>query len=96
MKDLKILVEKIDTKLDKVDERLNSIDVTLVKQESSLEHHIFRTGLAEEQLELLRADIKPLKKRHELMNGVFRIIGVAATGLGLLIGVAKIAVEIFF
>jgi chromosome segregation ATPase len=96
MKELKLLVEKIDVKLDKVDERLGSIDGTLIKQEASLEHHIYRTELNEKQLEILREEMKPLSKHVSFVNAVFRMVGIVATGLGLLIGVAKIATEYFF
>lgn len=95
LKDLKEFGDKIDTKLDKIDDRLSSIDVTLVKQNAELEHHIYRTEIAEQKLELLRIEFKPVKRHVDRVNFVFRIIGIASTGLGLIIGTGKILVELF-
>lgn len=92
---LKDLGEKIDGKLDKIEERLNSIDGTLIKQNKDLEHHIFRTSLAEENLEMLRIEFKPVLKRHEAVNTIFRIVGMFATGLGLIVGLAKVVTAFF-
>ena len=93
---LKDLGEKIDGKLDKIEERLDSIDGTLIKQNKDLEHHIFRTELAEQNIEMLRIEFKPIQKRYEAVNVIFKIVGMFATGLGLIVGLAKVVTAIFF
>jgi hypothetical protein len=71
-----LLVEK----LDKLDDRLNSVDKTLVAQHVSLNEHIRRTALLEEQAELLRQELKPVQQHVHLMNMLAKI-GVALTGV---------------
>lgn len=95
MEDLKKLIEKIDSKLDKVDERLNSVDVTLVKQNAELEHHIYRTHLNEENIEMLRADLKPVKKHVYAVNVVLKVIGAICSAVGFVAGIAKLILSLF-
>ena len=70
--------DKLDTVLDKIDDRLNSIDITLAKQSTSLQEHIRRTELAEENIELLRTEIKPLSQHVVTINSLAKIISVLA------------------
>lgn len=78
------LDSKIDDKFDVVEVRLDKIDGTLVKQSGDLEHHIYRTHLAEENIALIRAEIKPIKTHVIMVHGVLKFMGVLATVLGLL------------
>jgi hypothetical protein len=86
---MKEQLTKIEEKLDKVDEKLSSIDVTLAKQAKDLEHHIFRTDLAEQNLELLRAEMQPIKKHVALMDAGLKIIGALSSAAMFILGVAK-------
>ena len=43
-------LDKIEEKVDRIEEKISNIDVTLAKQAKDLEHHIYRTDLAEEQI----------------------------------------------
>ncbi len=63
--------DKIDVKLDKLDSRLGSIDVTLAKQHVSLEDHIRRTDLLEQQIE-------PIKAHVAMVSGALKFIGILA------------------
>lgn len=63
-------------KLDSLDERLNNIDITLAKQETSLAEHIRRTNLLEEKLE-------PVEKHVTMLNGVAKFIGLSALLAGI-------------
>jgi phage-related tail protein len=90
--------DKLDTNFNKLDEKLDSIDKTLVKQHEQLSFHIQRTTLAEENLKVLKAyidqeaekiieKIEPIDK-HVLMVkviGKFLIgtLGVVATLAGI-------------
>lgn len=72
-------LEKIETKIDKLDERLDKIDITLTKQHGSLDHHIKRTALAEENIEMLRSEIKPLAQHVATINHLAKIVSVMGT-----------------
>jgi hypothetical protein len=87
---MKEQLTKIEEKLDKVDEKLSSIDVTLARQAKDLEHHIFRTSLAEENIELLRAEVQPIKKHVALMDAGLKIIGALASVVTVIVGAIKL------
>lgn len=95
MEDLKRLVEKMDQKLDKMDQRLDSVDITLVSQAADLKHHIYRTELAEQRIETLHTELKPVKKHVEFVNAGFKIVGMISTGLGLIVGIGKLVIALF-
>jgi len=73
---IQLTVDKLDTKLDKISERLNSVDVTLAQQHESLKIHIRRTELLEEKLE-------PVEKHVAMMSGALKLVGI----LGLIAGI---------
>lgn len=61
--------------LEGMDKRLDSIDITLVKQAKDLEYHIKRT-------DLLQDEVKPIKEHVTLVTTGIKII----MGMGALIG----------
>jgi predicted nucleic acid-binding Zn-ribbon protein len=83
-------LDKIEEKLDKVEEKISSIDVTLAKQAKDLEHHIYRTDLAESNIELLRTEMQPVKKHVALMDASLKVIGAIASVVTFVIGVIKL------
>jgi len=60
--------------LDRIESRLDSIDVTLVRNTAQLEEHIRRT-------EILEEEIKPVKAHVSLMNNTAKIIALIAASL---------------
>lgn len=77
--------------LEKINNRLNSIDATLIRQEESLKLHIYRTELLEEAVESIRHDVEPLKKSKNMMEGAFNLLGKIGMVVAILAGIAKIA-----
>jgi hypothetical protein len=59
--------DKLENKIDLITEKINSIDKTLDRNTVSLEVHIKRTNLLEEEL-------KPIKSHVALMNNLAKII----------------------
>ena len=76
-------LERVLEKLDKLDDRLDSVDKTLVKQEENLKEHIRRTELLEEEL-------KPIKKHIGHMEGALKLFGGIGLLLGIVTGILKI------
>ena len=76
-------LDKLDEKVDKTNDRLNSMDKTLVKQEENLKEHMRRT-------DLLENDLKPIKKHVAVMNGAFKALGIIGTVIGIAVGIVKI------
>lgn len=68
---IRYMDNRIEDKIDKISDRLNSIDVTLAKNTVSLEEHIKRTNLLEEE-------VKPIKKHVDMIEGALKLIGVLA------------------
>lgn len=84
-------LEKLDQKLDRQDSRLDSIEKIQVKQEANLGEHMRRTGLVEENVELLRKEFKPVQKHVMYVEGTLKFLG----GLATIILVAEGAISIF-
>lgn len=72
-------MDDTNKKLDQIEETLvehtkilASIDKTLALQAQQLELHIKRTNLAEENMELLRKEFKPIQTRDAIMNALVK------------------------
>lgn len=76
--------DRIHKKLDKIDDRLGSIDVTLAKQAVSLDEHIKRTNLLEKKLE-------PVERHVMMVNGVLKFLGVLAIMATIIEVIARLA-----
>lgn len=63
--------ERIYKQLDRIEARLDSTDATLIRNTISLEEHIKRTDLLEQ-------DLKPIKAHVQLMNTLAKIVSVGA------------------
>lgn len=55
-------LERIFNKIDKMDERLSNIDTSLVRNTLSLEEHVRRSAAAEESIEILKKELKPIQQ----------------------------------
>ncbi len=69
------------THLERLYERINSIDKTLSAQHVTLKEHIRRTELLEVQLE-------PVKRHVAMVNGALKFIGL----LGIISGIIEVGV----
>ena len=86
---MKEQLDKIEAKVDLIEEKISSIDVTLANQAKDLEHHIYRTELAEQNLELIRQEMVPVKKHVALMDAGLKVIGALSSVAMFILGVAK-------
>lgn len=78
-------MDDVSKKLDRIEEvqgehtkSLSNIDKTLALQAQQIEHHIKRTDMAEDRLELLRVELKPIQQHVQFVNNFLKI----AAGLG--------------
>lgn len=72
-------LERIEVKIDDIGDHLGSIDVTLAAQHVQLKEHIRRTAL-------LEAELKPVKKHVDMVNGVMKFL----TALGVIAGIVEV------
>lgn len=75
----------VGDKLEKMDNRLDNVDVTMVKQQVVLDEHVRRTNLLEEKTEAAKKEleekIEPLKNQSSQIK-LFLKIGAALLGAG--------------
>lgn len=87
---MKDLLTRAISQLDKLDERLDSVDKTLIRQEENLREHMRRTDLLEKQHESLQKnmhdELNPIKSHIQQVKGMSKIILIAIPLLASLIG----------
>ncbi len=88
---LKDAIDKLDSKVDKLDQRLDKIDDRHNTNTGILKEHIYRTELNEENILLLREELKPMQRDVMYIHGGLKLVG----GIALLAGLAESAVKIF-
>lgn len=74
--------ERIFDKLESIDKRLDSVDVTLGKQSIILDEHVKRTNLLEKKME-------PIEKHVVIVGGLMKYVGFAISG-GVLVELIKL------
>lgn len=73
---------RMESKIDKLDSRLDSIDVTLAAQHEQLKIHIKRSDLLEQQVE-------PIKAHVAMVSGAVKFLGLSAALIALGEGIIK-------
>ena len=77
--------ERFFNKIEKIDERLSNIDVSLVRQTVSLEEHVRRTNLLENE-------IRPIKRHVLMVEASLKVVGL----LSIILGIAAALRELFY
>lgn len=78
------ILDKLDCKIDKLDDKLDVQNETTLRNTLSLEEHIRRTVQNEEMIELLRNDLKPVEDHVKYVHGALKLLGLIALLAGLL------------
>lgn len=77
--------QRIEEKLDKVQEDVNEIKVILARNTTSLEEHMKRTAIAEERIELVQeqmnVQIEPIRRHVITVNTAIKLIAGAGAVL---------------
>lgn len=90
---MKLVVDhlnRIESKVDKLDERLDSAEKVAIKQEGNLELHMKRSDLLEQSQSELQEYVKPILKVYTVAWGIVKIVGAIAVLVGMAAGVVKI------
>jgi hypothetical protein len=85
------LLEKLYDKVEKIADTQSEMNVILGKQQVSIDVHIERTKIAEENIALLRKEVEPVKDHVKLVNGFLKILGLA----GIVASIITAAVNLF-
>lgn len=70
-------LERIEDKIDKLGDKLSSVDVTLAAQHESLKLHMKRSDMLEAQLE-------PVKRHVAMVSGALKALGGVAILAGII------------
>jgi hypothetical protein len=81
--DIKIIFEEIRRDI-------SEIKTSQKVMERDVAHHIKRTELAEENIKLLRQDLKPVEDHISMMNGSLKLLGVLSILVAIVTGVSKL------
>lgn len=84
------LDDKLEEKLNKVEDRLDVMDKTLIKQEANLEAHMKRSDLLEQSQDDLKDAVKPLLKVYTVVWGLCKLALAVGFLLSLLGGTIKL------
>lgn len=92
---VKSTLVSIENKIDKLDTRLDNVDVTLGKQSVILEDHT-RRSLANERAvsileEQLNKEIAPIKEHLIQVHTILKMVGIVSSIVAFILGVLKIA-----
>lgn len=83
-------LDKIESKLDRVQQHTGQIDVTLAAQAKDIAYHIKRTDALEARVEQVAEQLRPVKEHVARLKGVWWVVSGSATLVGIAVGVAKL------
>lgn len=83
-------LEDIKDLLIKHSDELTEVKTTLASQQKSLDYHIKRTDLLEEQVNLLRNDLEPVEDHVKGIKFLGKVIGVISLIVGIAVGLFEI------
>lgn len=84
------MLKKIDSKLETISSDLTDMKVTIAKQEENIKLHIYRTEIAEENIEILKTKLEPIDTHVKYVHGVLRFFGAFSLFTGIIIGLISI------
>lgn len=79
-----------ENKLDKIVEKIDMIRDDIAEIKVDLAKHIYRTDIAEENIELLREELRPVEKHVEQMKGALNLVKILGVILGVILSIAAV------
>lgn len=79
-----------ENKLDKIVEKIDAIRDDIAEIKVDLAKHIYRTDIAEENIELLREELRPVEKHVEQMRGALNLVKILGVILGVILSIAAV------
>lgn len=83
---LEIKLEKMDEKIDKLDSRMDESNIIQTRHDENLKDHSRRSLAAEESIEFLKDELKPIKVHVNRVQGGLQFLGILGT-IATIIGV---------
>lgn len=79
-----------ENKLDKIVEKIDAIRDDIAEIKVDLARHIYRTDIAEENIELLREELRPVERHVEQMKGALNLVKILGVVLGVILSIAAV------
>lgn len=67
-------LERVYDRQEKLVDSVHEINITLAKQHISLDEHIKRSKAAEEAIEILRSELKPVQKHIDIEKFAIKVV----------------------
>jgi len=81
-------IEKVLDKLDSLDNRLDSVDKTLIQQHESLKYHIKRSDATDSVLDSVKEKQNTVVMKHiNQWNGALKLLTIIATVIAIIGGI---------
>ena len=84
------LLEKLESKFDAMQEKIDAITEKVVENSAVLEEHQRRSLANEKMVEMLKEEVKPIQRHVIMVDGVLKFIGFMALLLGMGEAIVKI------
>lgn len=84
-------LEKIESKQDQILDEIVSNKIINERNTASLEQHILRTNLLQEELEIIRAEMKPIEKHITLVTAGLKLLGLISLIASLTLAIINIS-----
>ncbi len=88
--DDKEIAERILDKIDELGKEIVQLKLISIKQESNLKEHMRRSDMLEEQLNMFKSSMDPIKKHVTHVETTLKLFGLFAT----FAGIVQVAIEI--
>ncbi len=72
-------MSEINDKLDKLDSRLDQIQVLQAVHTEQLKEHMRRSDLLERRIEQVDQELKPVEQHVAVVNGIMKLVGILGT-----------------
>lgn len=91
----------MNDRFDKILEKLENITADIAMIKTDLKHHMYRTDLNEQNIELVRLEVReviseirqelnPVQTHVSMMHGAFKLVSIIGIIVGIAVGVYKI------
>lgn len=84
-------LEKIESKQDQILDEMIANRIINERNTTSLEQHILRTNLLQEELEIIRSEMKPIEKHITLVSAGLKLLGLISLLASLTLAIVNIS-----
>lgn len=76
LQNIEARLEKIESKQDQILEEITNTRIVNERNTTSLVEHIKRSDMLEEELTIIRSEMKPIEKHVAMVSGALKLLGI--------------------